>query len=275
MSLTLHPEVIRLLTQIDDLKHRVGDLLETQAHLRAHAIPILTALYEQQIGPHEHALLAVRIEVSELKFRVESLMSIVNRGGVVNMADLERIDAQVRELQTVWQREMADKARQVEAAAALLKSMKILAVDEEQQLKTLYRRLCLHLHPDMNSDPALREAFWDHVQAAYGAADLKALEALWVAVRDGRGDVVDEQSGLEALTAERDRLETLVLEHSGRIAEARHNPPLCMEQELHDPVWIASRQSELQTARDAMMTRRDELRLLCDQLMARGDIRVH
>jgi len=127
----------------------------------------------------------------------------------------------------------------------------------------------------MSADPALRDAYWGHVQAAYGAADLKALEALWVTARAGRGDVVAEQSGLETLKAERDRLEALVLEHSRRIADARHNPPLCMEQELRDPAWISSRQAELQSTRDAMLARRDELRLLCDQLMAKGNIRVH
>lgn len=275
MQLETHPEAARLLVQIDDFKQRIGDLLEEQAHLRAHAIPILTAIYEHEIGVHEHALLAVRIEVSELKFRIESLMRIINQGGTVNATDLEYIDAEVRKLQTVWQREMADKARQVEAASALLKSIKVLTPDEEQQLKKIYRLLCFLLHPDMNADPALREAYWDHVQAAYGAADLKALEALWVAARDGHGDVADERNGLEELTAERDRLEALVLEHSRRIADARHNPPLCMERELRDPDWIATRQAELQSTRNAMLARHDELRRLCNQLMTKGDIRVH
>ena len=275
MYLEIHPQAARLLAQIDDLKQRVTNLLEEQAHLRAHAIPILMAIYEKEIGAHEYALLAARIEANELKFRVESLMRIINRGERVAADDLERIDAEVRKLQTVWQREMADKARQVDAATALLKGLKYLEPDQELQRKKLYRALCFLLHPDMNGDPALREAYWDHVQAAYAEGDLPALEALWVAARDGRSDTVDDRSSLETLTEERDRLEQLVLEHTRRIAEARTNPPLCLERELGDPAWIAAKQEELRSAQAAMLARRDELRALCDQLMAQGAIQVH
>lgn len=275
MHLEIHPRAALLLEQISDLKQQVGDLLEEQAHLRAHAIPILTALYEQEIGAYEYALLAVRVEANELKFRIDSLMRIINRGGTVEIADLERIDAEVRELQTVWQREIEEKAQRINVAANLLASIRQLDPDEEKQLKKIYRALCFILHPDMNGDPALRDAYWDHVQAAYGAADLKALEALWVVVRDGRGDVIDERQGLEALTVERDRLEALVLEHTRRIADARHNPPLCLERELRDPAWIASKQEELLSAQTAMQARCAELRTLCGQLMAQGAIQVH
>ncbi|NCD26599.1 MAG: hypothetical protein EOL86_13545 [Deltaproteobacteria bacterium] len=275
MHLELHPQAARLLAQIDDLRQRVGDLLEEQAHLRAHAIPILMATYEKEIGGFELALLAVRVEANELKFRVESLMRIINRGERVAADDLERIDTEVRKLQTVWQREMADKARQVDAAQDFLKDAKYLSPDQELQIKKLYRALCFLLHPDMKGDPALRETYWDHVQAAYAAGDLAALEALWIAARNGRGESVDEQSSLDALTEERDRLEHLVLEHTRRIAETRQNPPLCLERELGDPAWIAAKQEELRSAQAAMRARRDELRALCDQLMAKSAIQVH
>lgn len=275
MHLELHPQSARLLAQIDDLRQRIGDLLEEQAHLRAHAIPILTAIYEKEIGAHEYALLAVRVEAGGLKFRVESLMRIINRGGRVEAGDLERIDAEVRELQAVWQREMADKARQVDAAQDFLKEVKYLSPDQELQIKKLYRALCFLLHPDMHGDPVLLETYWDHVQAAYAAGDLNALEALWDAARDGRSERVDERSSLDALAEERDRLEHLALEHARRIAERRKNPPLCLERELRDPAWIAAKQEELRSACAAMQARCDELRALCGQLMAQGAVQVH
>ncbi|NLW80129.1 MAG: J domain-containing protein [Desulfovibrionales bacterium] len=275
MHLEIHPNAVRLLAQIDDLRQRVGDLLEEQAHLRSHAIPVLMAIYEKEIGAYEYALLAVRVEANELKFRVESLMQIINRGGRVEAVDLERIDAEVHELQSVWEREMADKARQVDAAQEFLKEIKYLSQDQELQMKKLYRALCFLLHPDMNGDMALRETYWDHVQAAYGAGDLVALGALWIAARDGRGVIVDERSSLDALTAERDRLEQLVLEHTRRIGQTRKNPPLCLERELRDPAWIAAKQEELRSAQAAMRARRDELRALCHQLMAQGAVQVH
>jgi len=274
MEIELHPAVPGLLRQLQDLQQQTSRLLEREAHLRRHARPLLEAMYEKEIGVHELELLKVRIEVNELKFRIERLLAILNRTAGLTPGDLERLARDVEEARAHWRRQVEEKERLLKDSAAFLRTAEVLSPEETQRLKLLYRSLCLLLHPDLGRDPELHDRYWEPVQEAYAMADIQALDALLAAVRSAEGEGgLEEKSGLEVLQEKRDRLESLVLELGQRLQRMEESPPFCLQERLHDPAWLDARRKELAATTRAMAARRGELRDFYERILAESGLR--
>jgi hypothetical protein len=275
MDIQLHPETKKLLSQIDDFKQQISDLIERESLLRTRTLPLLNAIYEKEIGAHEFDLLKIRIEINELKFRIERLMAILNRGDKFDPKDLALLEVEIREVKKQWQKEIDDKEQLLNASISLLNTVTFLTKDEQNKLKHLFRKLCMSLHPDLNKNFDAYQLYWENVQSAYSCGDIKTLEALLVAVQKYEGvSDHDVGSSLEILRKERDRLESLVLEHSQRLHDAQQNPPFCIEKELHDAVWIESKQTELKESYEAMKSRCGELQGIYDEIINQSDVKV-
>lgn len=276
MIIQTHPEVLRLRIQIQDLKEQVSALLEKEALLQHHTLPYLNALYEQSIGIHEYQVLLVRVEVNELKHRIEWCTALLNRGQEISPEDLERLEQEVLEISARWNKELLEKERLLDASRLFLDPSNFLTPVEEQRLKQLYRALCLLLHPDVAKDPELHTLYWSRVQEAYAHGDIKKLETLLVAV-EARDPATDweQESELEALRTKRDRLESLVLRQSERLDEIEGALPFCLAEQLADASWVEEKQQALRQTVEALTKRRDELREIYETLLDRHGSRVH
>ncbi|NCC24046.1 MAG: hypothetical protein EOM25_02415 [Deltaproteobacteria bacterium] len=268
MDVTIHPQADFLLHSIGDLKLRLSDLLERESALRHHEGPLLQALYEREIGVLELGLLKSRVTANELKFRIERIMARINAGSTITPTDLEALEAETKKIKAEWQKEVEDKEKTLSWSVAYMKGEK-LTVNETLQLKKIYKRLCVLLHPDMGADQGLFDLHWQAVQEAHARSDLLELEAILVALEAKTGrDRSAELSALEALARERDRLESLILTYTERLRVMERHPPFCLRDQLNDADWIAARQAEIRQAVAVVQTRVLELQAMHDSLLA-------
>ena len=237
--MTPHPTIQLLRSQINDFRLQISDLLEREAQLRKHVLPLLRAQYEKEIGIHEFKLLKIRIEVLELKFRIEYLVTILSNGNDLLPDHLELLDLEIQGIREHWQLEIKNKKRLLHASFSFLKAMTVLTQDQSDRLKQLYQKLCLLLHPDLNGKSEAFMLFWECVQEAYSHGEIDRMDALLMAVQShGTSHQPENSAEISELEHERDRLESLVLSHLQRLREIGQNPPFYMEEDLKNPVWI-------------------------------------
>ncbi|WP_034607292.1 J domain-containing protein [Megalodesulfovibrio gigas] len=239
--------------------------------MRTHTVPLLQAVYQAEIGMHELELLKARVVVNECGYRIREITAILNRGGRIGMDELQRLELQIQQIKAQWQQELEAKEHQVQTSMQLLNHVEFLSEAAQQQLKALYRSLCLLLHPDLHADSAAYQLYWHSVQDGYARGDVETLEALLVTVQSHAEMAAPAAcAGLEALRQERDRLEALTTTRLQRLHDARQLPPLSLEKELHDPAWIAAKRAELHAACAAMRRRGEELQATYAALLQRG-----
>ncbi len=278
--MTSHPTIQLLRSQISDFRLQISDLLEREAQLRKHVLPLLRARYETEIGIHEFKLLKIRIEVLELKFRIEHLLAIFNNGNDPLPDHLAMLDLEIQEVREHWQQEIKNKKRLLHASFSFLKTMTVLTQDESDRLKQLYQKMCLILHPDLNGESETFVLFWECVQEAYANGEINRLEALLVAVQTHERTPPQETSQETVaetadLRDERDRLESLVLARLQRLREIGQNPPFNMEHDLNNPQWIKMKQAEIKESTQAMTVRRDELRDVYHDIVENNNLKLH
>lgn len=255
-ELVLHPHIAALRSQCEALRARLSELLELQAMLVEHTAPRLEALYTEQLGRLELALLEVQARNACLLRRIELLRALLNRGEAITPAHRNDIDSQIRREQFEWEERLRAAEHRMRDANALLQAQR-LSEQDAGMLKELYRRLVRRLHPDMTGGETEQyRRYWNEIQSAYHTGDLKYLELLAeIICGEGNGGDLPFASTMGALEAEIQRLMELVRLQVERIAELRRNPPLCYEAQLRDTGWITARQDEI-----AASIRREEER---------------
>ena len=265
----LHPRMAAQLDRLRELRHALAVLIEQLESLLYHRRDAVLARYSRDLGQLEYRLFCLEAAIAELRYRIAFLQREANLGRHVTperSAILEaEIAAEFEKTRKESQRREDELHRAMDDLAA-----PAMAADDARQLKSLYRRLCKTLHPDIagTMSPAQKRT-WELMQHAYRAGDLDLLQAL--AAGGGSPDDADpddEREMPDDLAAETERLNALIALQQERIAKALAAPPLCYESQLLDKAWVAAKQRDVQHRLSAATEKEAQLQAWHDSLLA-------
>jgi len=251
----IDPTVRRLEDDCLRLRAELADLLAERDEWQHVVRPNVEIEYLQKLGAPEHHLLSLQIELRRWRRAIALAQAAINRGEPVSQPAIERrLDAEL----ATWYEQLADADRKLLQAVAGL--TEYLSESEAAELKRLYRKLALKLHPDVTGldDPTARN-LWNRVVEAYAAANLAELRALWL-VAEELPATLPLPDTIELLTARKQQLVQAVKQVVDGIAALRSRPPLNLMEQLADTAWVERRLAELAAQIESAMARRDELR---------------
>ncbi len=244
------------------LRDQLARLLSERDELRWVVLPNVEAEYLSKLGTKEQHLLAIQLEVRRWRRAVELAQAAINAGEPPSRNAIERrLDAELAR----WYEQLAAADVKLQQAIAGLDQR--LSVEDTAELKRLYRRLALRLHPDVAGlEDERARALWDRVAAAYAAGDLAELRALWLVAGELLADA-PQPATVDQLTARKAKLAEAIAQAIETIAAIWRQPPMDLLEQLADDHWIAARLAELQAQIEAAVVRRDELRRMALEMI--------
>ncbi len=257
----VHPTWLARSARIVGLRAGIAALLEEESRMLLLEQPVLIAEYEARLGMLDLEYLLIEAACSELRFRIQQLHALYNRGEVITPERLAQLDAAVAEEQRIWTARLTQRENDLALGLAALRNMVLVDAAVQQRCRTAYRRLVRLLHPDVTLDPAASQQFWQPVQAAYANLDADRLEAL-LSVVQGELDPVLEDAlpqGMEAIEQELSRLEAQVENLLRRQQELLVRSPFCYRALLHDAAALDALRAERQQEIEQAKARRDQL----------------
>jgi hypothetical protein len=170
-----------------------------------------------------------------------------------------------------WQAHIAAEQGQLSGSALYLRALVSVSPEVVAEIKHLYRRLCLRLHPDLaGADNLLFARYWPLLQQAYRSADLalmRLLDRLVPEVSSGLPDSWDLL--LRAIEAMRRQEQ----EFLGRLAENESRPPLAYAGLLEDQAGMAHRATAIAAETADLKERSAALRAQLEALL--GCVTLH
>jgi hypothetical protein len=251
--------------ELADARARLAAAIEERDHLRFHEKPWYNAKYITEVGVLEYERFQLDCDIARTKLKIELIRAMRNRRIEVTPELVRKADAELDKQLAEYMDRLGKMARDIERARRLDDAVS-LSVEEDRELKGLYRGIAKRIHPDI--DPAAAERFaslWEQAVDAFGRGDLAELRALSEAV-DGRSEWKDgrkESAALEELLGRIERANEGVEKVTGDIRKMREDFPFTVKELLEDPVLLAERKDDLRKGirerREAMEALRTEL----------------
>lgn len=273
-DLSVHPDAHRLKQEIADLRNRLAEALERTLRMEEIEGPELRARYHDQLGPFQLEVLELRFENAAVERKLERIVRLQEEGEAVTRERFRTIDREVEcELET-WREEIRTKEERVHESRRERCEFSFREVEDSDRCSTIYRSLCLALHPELGADRHEDfEAWWNAIEKAYARSDLEYLEiiafALEVDVDDEADCRIDSDDvslgGLEALRRERNRLKRRLEEERETQTSLRQHPPFSYRDVLDDQRALDAKRSDLEQRAASLRERRDRLRALLDR----------
>jgi len=164
----------KLKQDISNLKDELAILVNEYELLINTVCKNIEAQYFTIIGKDQLEKLYLEFESKKLKRKIELIQSYINQNKSVNIAEVENI--LLRE-SLDWEREIKNYATALKNAE---KRVKLLETEPDStQLKSLFRKLCKMLHPDINPNlNEMQKLLWTRVYEAYKDCNLEELKSI-------------------------------------------------------------------------------------------------
>ena len=258
-DVVLHPAVAAKLQEIEKLRERLAILVEEHETLTTSERDMIIAQYNRDVGHLEYELFRVNVGISEFRRRISLLQAEINRGNAVTDETVAALNERIKKEFEESRAEIAEREIAIRKSSMLLNAGNWMKPEDALELKSLYRKLCLRYHPDVDGNEAKKGAkIWASLQRAYREGDLERLRAL--ADLAGDPDKPVPETPLDGVDDELDRLRSRIESHGERIAETLASPPFSYRKQLDDPQWVKSKQADLKLAIDQGKEREAELR---------------
>ena len=235
------PEFVELKEEVDKLTTELSMLISEHDELRYVICKNIEMEYMLTLGGLEYKAFELNCEMLRLKRKVELIQMRINRQEKINIAEIELIlDEEFAEFQDQLERELNKMNAALERGKG-----ELLSKEETKELKTLYRAIVKVLHPDLHPEltDAQLQLFYNAV-SAYENGDLLTLRIIHQMTAEPVTPEVSE-SGLEALTKEKDRLLEIVDSVKEKISDTKKKYPYILKPIVESEELTAEKKAEL------------------------------
>ena len=186
-----------LIKELDTARNAVVILMEKRDDLLYHQAPVLRQKYMDAFAAEEEPVLAAELEVTLLKKKLTLIQAAINRR---EKPDLKAIEAEL-------EAERKKLLGELEAGDATLMPVAVLDKKDEEELKSIYRRLVDDFHPSLNGGLTdTQKKLYDQAVEAYRMKNLEELKLINEMLRTPSGGGLSfelvplEHKGDEALS---------------------------------------------------------------------------
>ena len=234
----------QLIERVKNLREEIVALVMEREDIILQKNPAIQADYMVKIGAYEVKMAEVELQARRAKRKLELCQAKVNAGLDYDEVEIEdELDAELEK----WAVSVQEKQMQFYSLLDRRSSTRSLNLDESKKLKTLYRKLCKRLHPDLN--PLLSDEernLFSGVQKAYERGDAAALEAYdWILDEDETND--DDAKDIDELTAEVALLEAQVEVQKELLENVKNSHPYDMLHKLDNANWVFEQVQSMKT----------------------------
>lgn len=158
-----------LINELNTARNAVVILMENRDDLLYHKAPVLRQRYMDAFAAEEEPVLAAELEVTLLRKKLTLIQAAVNRR---EKPDLKAIEA---ELEAERQKLLGE----LEAGDSTLMPIAVLDKKDEEELRSIYRKLIDDFHPTLNGGLSdTQKKLYDQAAEAYRLKDLEALKLI-------------------------------------------------------------------------------------------------
>lgn len=243
LSLTVRPQVEKYRNQNRQLQTEAARLIGERDHLKTVIAPQICAEYKSKIGALELRVFQFECEIRAFVRRIELANAALNRSKMLVYAEIEQ---EIRTEFAEWREEIARQIGEIEKAKEREK-LPALSYGERRELKTLYRKLALRLHPDItgNTDERRRK-LWLEASEAYKCGDLQTLRTIRLLIgnESSENDLPDENI-LKNLKNRNAQLKQICEKLLDEIAEIKKSAPYIWHEILDDAAKLEKCRNDL------------------------------
>ena len=250
----ISPEERLLRKEYDELKKKFAGLMLTLREMKQQEEPRLCALYISAFGQQKYDILNLQVEIKTLDMRKQLLQSYINRD---QTPDLNEIKSKIDDAVAEYNKILEEEAKKMKAAKEYLESP-LMSKEDAAELRTLYRMLVKHLHPDANPEQTEKEHdLFLVVQAAYDHCDLEKLRDICLTLDTKK--LVQTEDYLGDIRKYIADLKTKIETVEKNIESLRNTFPYNMKENLADKEWIRQEQEKNEATIAELTATRDRL----------------
>ena len=263
-ELALNPEYEKAKAELKAKREEYAFLLGEYAELTGPHRQHLETHYMMKVGRKEYKLFGLQVEILRLKREIALYQAAKNRGEVITK----------EQVKAVIEKEFADFKAKLKAQQEKLKEAEalygtpLLSPEKVKEVKKIYHRLVMKLHPDLNpNQPEMAKHLWEQVVAAYKEQNWEGLMLLNDMVEEllaGNEKDVPSFGLMEAIQRENEKITEKIEELKRKMEKLKARPPYCYEDLLANPAKVRKKREEL----DALIEQTEEAIASLEELLA-------
>lgn len=236
------------------LRQELACLHEELEYLDRILLPATRTTYMIKVGVLRLELLQLQVDVMKLRRAIALHRSCLQQGDAADKMGVgERIDREFLQ----WDERLRYEVAQIEMAKAAFSSLAV--VEDEGEIRALYRALCRKMHPEIGGDRGPEaKSLWENIHTAYAWNDLFHLKALQMIAED-YPDSYDLPNDIGGMRRTCDNLGELARQLTQKLENRRQEPVFEWRRILDDPVRLTNEQEKLRN--EAAATRLQKLAL--------------
>lgn len=241
--LIIHPQYEFLSKEIERLKNDVVTIRTRIDYINNVDKPYYEGLYLSNFGELEQEINKKYYQYCLLKRKLEMIQVALNRGLTPDMNSIDTIlEAQAEEYNSLLQQ----KAEEIKNAT----EKKFTSCDAEsfEQKKSLYKKIVLALHPDVNPNTSEKDCvLLQEALEAFSSNDIATLDAMY-AVLEVSGKIKSEScsGSMDDLQKQCDSLCKTAYELASKLKKINESFPMNQITLLSDEIFIQEKKELLQ-----------------------------
>lgn len=241
-NVIVFPDFEKLKSEVEKMRTELSMLLLERDELQFVICKNIETEYMLKLGSIEYKAYETQCAALRLKRKIELIQAKKNRQEKVIISAIEEtLDNEFAK----YQKQLDEQIDKMNDALKRSKA-EVLTVEENKELKKLYRKIVKALHPDINPDVSETQVdLFDNAVQAYKNGDLNTLRIIGEMV--GNSPLPEQhKDALTQLNEEKERLQNLLKTIRDSIEQIKSEYPYTMKEIIEDEEQIEQRKRELE-----------------------------